>query len=127
MSHLGETTGQVFVPRHRRVPVRADCAAISRADEVFSGIHSLVCSWDQPAGAEGDRKRFGRNKLEGGRVRSLGKFQKDGAAGGATLDSGTAGLAPGLICTWSKGARPGVLGVFFDGINRKTHVEYASL
>lgn len=55
MSHLCDTTGQVFVPL-RAVAFPSCCvlvAVISRADEVFTGIYSLAFRWNQP---EGDRK-----------------------------------------------------------------------
>lgn len=111
VSHLCDTTGQVFVPLESlRVPVELivphpcawhNVAAISRADEVSAGIYSLGFSWNQPAGAEGDRKGLVRadsagtalsflleTQRAGGTVRSRGRFQKDGPAGGAMAGRG---------------------------------------
>lgn len=57
MSHLCDTTGQVFVLlESRRVPVELivlcpcawrNVAVISRADEVFTGIYYLGLGWNQ--------------------------------------------------------------------------------
>lgn len=57
VSRLCDTTGQVFVPlESRRVPVELivlhpcawrNVAVISRADGVFTGIHSLGFGWNQ--------------------------------------------------------------------------------